>query len=239
MVQPKIPPPPVDNNGRMRSNRGHNRCKIVLDSGAFINIFYNRYLIEYIQFLDNPHEVTTRGCIKMKYNQVGSLYSLLRHLLLPMDEYYFHASAVANVVSLGRISKEFKTVFDSGIHNTFYVFNDDGTYVVLNKAKNNLYRLSVYDGGEYDCCCITTVAGTEFEISELNWRRAETVRSLQKRIGFIELGPNKHGMFNVDNSNTSGGNFMINNKGMDDKIAAEKEIDIANKNDDDTSHDIL
>ena len=87
-----------------------------------------------------------------------------------------------NLTSLGKASKEFRTVFDSGIHNIFYIFNDDGTYVVFNKTKNNLYCLSVYDEDEYDCCYITTVAGTEFEFSELNWRRAGTIRSLQKRI---------------------------------------------------------
>ena len=103
---------------------------------------------------------------------------------LPMDEYYFHNNTVTNLASLGIISKEFRTLFDSGIDNAFCVFNDDGTYIVFNKTKNNLYCLSVYDGDEYDCCYITTVAGTEIEFSELDQRRAEAVRYLQKRIGF-------------------------------------------------------
>ena len=48
----------------------------------------------------------------------------------------------------------------------------------LNKTKNNLYCLSVFDGDEHDCCYITTVAGTEVEFSELDWKRVLAVRSL-------------------------------------------------------------
>lgn len=51
-------------------------------------------------------------------------------------------------------------------------------------TKNNLYCFSVYNGDEYDCCYITRVAGTEIEFSELNRKRVEAVRSLQKRINF-------------------------------------------------------
>ena len=46
-------------------------------------------------------------------------------------------------------------------------------------------------------------------------------------------------MFDDDNSNISDGEFMINDKDMDDKIAAEEEVDLAEENDDDTFHDTL
>ena len=55
----------------------------------------------------------------------------------------------------------------------------------------------------------------------------------------IELVPNEHGMFNNDDSNISDGDFMINEKAMDDKMAAEEELDLAEETDDDTFHDTL
>ena len=76
-------------------------------------------------------------------------------------------------------------MFNSSVHDTFYIFNDDGTYIVFNKTKNNLYCLSIYDGDEYDCCYITTVVAIEIEFSELDQKRAEAISSLQKRTGFL------------------------------------------------------
>ena len=161
-IQLKLPPPPtfdsVMNNGRIQSAREHNKCRIILESSASINIFYNRNLIENIQYIKNPYEVTTGGYIKMKYNQLGSLSTLLRNFLLPIDEYYYHNNIVANLASIGRIRKELRTVFDSGIDNVSYMFNNDGTYIVVNKTRNNLYCLFFFDDNEHDCCYITTVA---------------------------------------------------------------------------------
>ena len=59
----------------------------------------------------------------MYYNQVGKLAPLLRHLPLPAEHYYYHKNAVATLVSLGRICEEFRVVFDSGVHDAFYIFN--------------------------------------------------------------------------------------------------------------------
>ena len=120
----------------------------------------------------------------MFYNQVGKLASLLRHLPLPAEDYYYHKNAVAILVSLGRICEEFRVVFDLGVHDEFYIFNDDGTYIVFNKTRDNLYCLSVFDGDDQECFFVTTVAGVEMECSGLDRRRAEVVQSLQKKIGF-------------------------------------------------------
>ena len=78
------PPPTIDspmNNEKMWWAREHNKCRIILDSGASINIFYNKNLIENVQYIDNPHEVTTGGCMTMEYDQVGMLTSLLHCII--------------------------------------------------------------------------------------------------------------------------------------------------------------
>ena len=97
----------------------------------------------------------------MYYNQVGKLAALLGHLPLPAEHYYYHENTVANIVSLGKIYKEFRFVFDSDVHDAFYIFNNDGTYIVFDKTRNNLYCLSVFDGDVQECCFVTTVAGVE------------------------------------------------------------------------------
>ena len=110
--------------------------------------------------------------------------SILKHLPLPAENYYYHKNAVANLVSLGRICKEFRVMFDSGVHDTFYIFNDDGTHVVFKKTRNNLYCLSVFEDDDQICGVVTTAAGRDIECSNLDRRRAEAVLSLQRRIGF-------------------------------------------------------
>ena len=120
----------------------------------------------------------------MYYDQVGKLAPLFGRLPLPAEHYYYHENAVANLVSLGKICEEFRVVFDFDVHDTFYIFNNDETYIVFDKTRNNLYCLSVFHGDVQECCFVTTVAGVEIEYSGLDRRRAKAVRSLQKRIGF-------------------------------------------------------
>ena len=75
-------------------------------------------------------------------------------------------------------------MFDSDVHDAFYIFNDDGTYVVFEKTRNNLYCLSVFDDDDQRCSVMTTTARIDIECSNLDRRRAEAVLSLQRRIGF-------------------------------------------------------
>ena len=157
-------------------------------------------LIEDIQYTANPKEVTTGGCMKLFYEQMGNLKSILRHLPLPAENYYYHENAVANLLSLGRVCKQFRALFDSDIHDAFYIFNDDGSYVVFTKTKNNLYSLSL--SGDDDQCHGTTSTAIEADVySSLDQRRAEAVLSLQGRIGF----PNSNDLTYAMEHNLVGG----------------------------------
>ena len=60
-----------------------NKYKVILDSAASVNVFYNKDLIEDIQYTANPKEVTTGGCMKLFYEQMGNLKSILIRDLLP------------------------------------------------------------------------------------------------------------------------------------------------------------
>ena len=107
------------NKGEKQPFRKRNKCRLVLDSRAFVNIFYNGDLIEDIQFLVYPTQVMTCRCIPIKYNKVGRLSSLLRQLPIPVEDYYYYENAMANLLSLGKITKKFRAVFDLGIDNVF------------------------------------------------------------------------------------------------------------------------
>ena len=155
-----------------------------MHSAVSVNVFYNKDLIEDIQYTANPKEVTTGDCTKLFYKQMGKLNSILKHLPLPAENYYYHKNAVANLISLGQVCKEFRVVFDSDIHDAFYIFNDDGTYVVFKKTRNNLYCLSVFDDDDQNYGVVTTAAGIDIDCSNLDQKRAEVVQSLQRRIGF-------------------------------------------------------
>ena len=122
-----------------------NKYRVILDSEASVNVFYNKDLIEDIWYTANPKKVTTVSCAKLFYKQMGKLTSMLKHLALPAENYYYHKNAVANLISLGQVCKDFRVVFDSDVHDAFYIFNDDGTYVVFWKTRNNLYCLSIFD----------------------------------------------------------------------------------------------
>ena len=161
-----------------------NKYRVILDSAASVNVFYNKDLIEDIWYTANPKEVTTGGYAKLFYEQMGKLTSILKHLPLPAENYYYHKNAVVNLISLGKVYKEFRVVFDLDIHDAFYIFNDDGTYVVFKKTRTNLYCLSVFDNGNQNCDVVTTTAGIDIDCSSLDQKRTETVLSLQRRIGF-------------------------------------------------------
>ena len=96
-----------------------NKYRVILDSAASVNVFYNKDLIEDIQYTANPKEVTTGGCTKLFYEQMGNLNSILRHLPLPAENYYYHENAVANLLSLGRVCKQFRVLFNSDVHDAF------------------------------------------------------------------------------------------------------------------------
>ena len=156
-----------------------NKYKVILDSAAYVDVFYNKDLIEDIRYTTNPKEVTTGGCTKLFYEQMDKLTSILKHLQLPADNYYYHEDAVANLISLGQVCKEFRVLFDSGVNNAFYIFNDDDTYVVFTKTRNNLYSLSIFDNGGQNHNVMTALAGIGLNCLGLDQKRAEAVLSVQ------------------------------------------------------------
>ena len=108
---------------------------VILDRAASVNVIYNKDLIEDIRYTENPIEVTTGGCTKLFYEQMGKLNYILKPLPLPAENYYYHENAVANLLSLGQVCKQFRVLFDSDVHNAFYIFNNNGSYVVFTKTR--------------------------------------------------------------------------------------------------------
>ena len=73
---------------------------------------------------------------------------------------------MANLLNLGKITQELKIVFDSGIDNAFYIIKDDGSYIVFNTTRDNLYSLTISDEDEQECCYIRTVKRIFFLIGQ-------------------------------------------------------------------------
>ena len=90
-----------------------------MNSGASLNIFCNGNLIKDIQFLDHSTSVATGGSKLVSYNKIGKLSLLLWKFSLPMEDYYYHENMVVNLQSLGKITKEFRALFDSAIDDKF------------------------------------------------------------------------------------------------------------------------
>ena len=100
------------------------RLTIILDSGANINLFSTRELLNGIHYKkDLRKEVSGASGKSFWCGHVGKLAKLLRHLPLPTSAYYFtNNSNNANVVSLGLLAKEFRACYDSAVDDAFYAY---------------------------------------------------------------------------------------------------------------------
>jgi hypothetical protein len=94
---------------------------------------------------------------------------------------FFHPTGVANLLSLARVSKDYRVVLDIAIENAFYVYAEDGSYIKFKLNANNLYCLHV-DGGSSPHIFLTTVEGQSKSYSDIDVRRATLARDIQNRL---------------------------------------------------------
>lgn len=60
---------------------------------------------------------------------MGQLQKIFDYLPLPKDGYYYDETAVANLLFLGLITKEFTVMMNTKIDDVIPAFNDEGQYL--------------------------------------------------------------------------------------------------------------
>ena len=117
--------------------------------------------------------------------QLASLSKALCHLPLPKQGYYYNQNVIANLLSLGKIADEFTVVMNTAIDDAIYVYGNKGKYLRFGKTKMGLYKMELYSNEDNKGCFFATVKGMKAMFSELDCKRAEAVRELQERLGYL------------------------------------------------------
>ena len=125
-------------------------------------LIFVEYLLENISILRNSKCISLRSG-NFGAQHTGLLTATLHHLPLPKEGYYFHFDAVANVLSMARVSDHHHIVMDTNVDNTIYLFNANGTYICFNQTDWNVYSMQIGQSTKTEQCLFTTVKGMEMQ----------------------------------------------------------------------------
>ena len=167
---------------RIYSRGNYHKDLLLIDSGASNSVIFNRLFLGPLQKISKHF---SRGGNSVHFTQMGQLHKIFDHLPLPKGGYYYNEGAVANLLSLGHITKEFTVIMNTKIDDAIYIFNDEGQYLRFRRVKHNLYGVHLGQGNPTNKCYLfSTVQGQKSLFSDLDCKRAEAVRALQERLGF-------------------------------------------------------
>jgi hypothetical protein len=156
------------------------RATIALDSGSSIHILKDSFLLTDIQ-TDDKRSIGVRTDSKFRVNNIGSLCDDLNMLPLPSEGYYYYPKGVANILSFAMIAETKRVVMDTAIDNTFYVFNEDCTYIRFSRTPNGMYCIDINkDKDDHVVMAHQTVKGESAHFSAIDCRRAAKVWELQE-----------------------------------------------------------
>ena len=149
--------------------------KLILDSGATVHFFCNKYLLQNIRNASNNIKIHCGGK-SWDHSCVGDLADELKNLPLPEGEILYTKDGIGNLVSMGRMSKHCRIFMDTSIDNAFYVFNQDNSYVrYAYDEELGLYTMTI-DHKEEAINFVTTVTEQEKHFSEIDVKRAKKAR---------------------------------------------------------------
>ena len=92
--------------------------KLILDSGATVHFFCNKYILQNIRKATNNIKIHCRGK-SWDHSCVGDLADELKNLPLPLGEIFYTKNRIGNLVYMGRMSKYCRTFMDTSIDNAF------------------------------------------------------------------------------------------------------------------------
>ena len=169
----------------MKGVVGHPKNSLYINSGASINVLFNKELMGGHQNLDRPLKIQTGGK-SIRMSQIGSLYQVLQHLLLPVTTYHYSKTAIANLLSFTNLVDAYYIICNTRVDDAIYVQSkDDGKYLQFPRDyKCNLYYMEISEADLDKHCYLNTVKKRETAFSVLVQKRVEAVRIFQERCGF-------------------------------------------------------
>lgn len=146
---------------------------ILLDSELSIDVFCNGDL------LTDIHE--SKSELRIRCN-AGVKTTNQRGYLSGYGWVWYFPQGIANILSLSRVSEQFRVTFDSASGNCFQVHKDDGRILQFLESDRRLYYFDTKNRTE-EFALINTVADNESKVSAYDLSQAKKARALQCRIG--------------------------------------------------------
>ena len=103
---------------------------IIMDSGSTLHTFANPDFVINIGKAKNGINMATNGGTK-RMNVTGEVPEI--------DEVWFDATNVANILSLNLLRKKYRVTYDSDIKNSFFVHIEDGMIIEFRGTPEGLY----------------------------------------------------------------------------------------------------
>ena len=144
---------------------------ILLDNQSTVDIFSNPDMLEGI------HDC---GKTLHLHCNAGVMSTRMMGTLPGYGPVWYHADAIANILSLSRVREKCKVTFNSEEGNQFVVTKDDGSRRVFKQSGSGLYYTSKKHNHVF---AIETVAENKAPYSERAYQRALTARRFQETIG--------------------------------------------------------
>eukprot|EP00536_Pseudo-nitzschia_multiseries_P016322 jgi/Psemu1/45756/gm1.45756_g len=149
---------------------------LLLDSQATCNVISNCNLLHCIR----PHPNGDKVDI---HCNAGSVATTMVGELPGFGAVWFLEKGIANILSLGLVSDQYRVTLDMSVSQSFYVHKPDGSTRQFTRAANNLYVCNLQEQHESLFAITTDKGKTEF-YSNLDIWRADRARRLQETIGF-------------------------------------------------------
>ena len=97
---------------------------------------------------------------------------------------WYHPSGIANILSLGRVQKQYHITFDSKVGNRFLVTKPDGTTFEFKESPTGLYYMDAETQVQKQAQVhVNTVADNKSSYSNTDYLCALAGRKLQIKIG--------------------------------------------------------
>ena len=169
----------------MASVAGHPKNRLYIDSGAFIQILFNKVLMGGLVNLNRPFKIQAGGKLIYIF-QIRSLHQALRHLLLPVSTYYYSKTTIANLLLFAKLANKYYIICNTRVDDRVYVQSkDDGKYLPFQRDhKFNLYYIDISKADLEEHCYLNTEKKRKTLFSILDQEIAEVVMILQEQYGF-------------------------------------------------------
>ena len=98
-----------DTNINLKSNAGHHRNRLYLDSGLSINIIFNKGLLGKLKQFFTPVKIAAAGQ-QLEIKQISILHKALQHLPLPRNDLYYEPTAIENLLPFAKVADEYYVI---------------------------------------------------------------------------------------------------------------------------------